>query len=215
LTSDFTASGAGSKTLTLAGSSTAANTIGGAIVNNSVANTTALTKSGAGTWAFTGASTYNGNTTISAGTLALSGSASINNSPNIIDNATLDVSGHIGGAYTLASGQTLKGNGGVNGTIVVSSGATVAPGTSIGTLYFTNTPTLSGTTSMEINRSAAPNADKLVVVTGGGTLAFGGTLSVANLGATLQLNATFDLFYSFAFSGSLTTQPSGPADHPV
>ena len=212
LTSALTASGAGSKTLTLTGTSTAANTLGGAIVNNSSVNKTAVTKTGAGLWALGGTSTYSGDTTISAGTLVLSGAGSINSSPNIIDNASLDISGHSGGLYTLAGGQTLKGNGGVNGTIVVASGATVAPGTSIGTLYFTNTPTLSGTTAMEINKAAGPllTSDKLVVVAGGGQLVYGGALTISASGLSLAPGDTFDLFDADSFSGSFTSVTPAP-----
>src|SRR5439155_8509596 len=148
---------------------------------------------------------YSGNTTISQGALALSGTGSIGNTPNIIlsSGAALDVSGRSGGSYTLASGQTLKGNGGVKGTLVVGGGATVAPGTSIGTLYFTNAPTLSGTTSMEIDRGASPSADKIVVSSG--TLTYGGTLTMNNIGAALTGGETFTLFSASAYSGSFST----------
>jgi autotransporter-associated beta strand protein len=167
----------------------------------------ALTKTNSGTVTLTGNGGYTGNTTVQLGALALSGNASISSSPAIIVNAgaSLDVSGLNGGVLTLANGQTLKGNGGVSGAVVVASGATVAPGTSIGTLYFTNAPTLSGTVAVEIDRGAGQNADKLVVVSGGGTVAYGGTLTVANLGAALQVNDTFDLFDADAFSGSFTS----------
>jgi autotransporter-associated beta strand protein len=72
LSSAFTATGAGIKTLTLQGSSTGANTIGGAIVNNSGANLTSLTKAQAGTWVLSGANTYAGATAIQNGTLSVS-----------------------------------------------------------------------------------------------------------------------------------------------
>jgi autotransporter-associated beta strand protein len=73
-TADFPAGGAGSKTFTLAGANTKANTIAGNIRDNSATNKTSLVKSGAGTWALAGANTYTGPTTVSAGTLLLSGS---------------------------------------------------------------------------------------------------------------------------------------------
>jgi fibronectin-binding autotransporter adhesin len=73
--SAFTATGAGSKSLTLLGTSTDDNTIGGAIVDNSAANKTSLVKSGEGKWVLAGANTYSGGTTISGGLLAVSGSA--------------------------------------------------------------------------------------------------------------------------------------------
>ena len=61
--SSFTASGAGSKTLTLQGSNTGANAIAGAIVDHGGGNTTSLVKTGTGTWALAGSNTYTGPTT--------------------------------------------------------------------------------------------------------------------------------------------------------
>jgi autotransporter-associated beta strand protein len=194
----------GTPTFTV-GNNDQTSTFSGIITNT--AGTLALTKTGAGTLTLSGANTYSGSTTISAGILALTGTGTINNTPSIIvsSGAGFDVSGRTGGSYSLTSGQTLKGNGGVKGTLVVVSGATVAPGTSIGTLYFTNAPTLSGTASMEIDRAASPNADKLVVVSGGGQLVYGGTLTVVNNGAALQGGDTLDLFDADSFSGSFST----------
>jgi len=166
-----------------------------------------ITNLGRGKLTLSSNNTYSGDTTISAGTLALSGSGSVHSSANLIvsSGATFDVSGVTTPPYSLTSGQTLKGNGGVKGTVIVASGATVAPGTSIGTLYFTNAPTLSGTVLMEINRAASPNADKLVLVATGGTLTNGGTLTITNTGGTLQSGDTFDLFDADHLAGSFAT----------
>jgi autotransporter-associated beta strand protein len=56
------------RTLTLNGTSTAANTISGTIANNG-AGIMSLIKAGAGTWVLSGANTYTGVTTVSLGTL--------------------------------------------------------------------------------------------------------------------------------------------------
>ena len=74
LTSNVGATGAGSKTLTLQGSSTAANAISGTITNNSSANKTSLTKAGTGNWTLGGKSTFTGNLAINGGTLTINGS---------------------------------------------------------------------------------------------------------------------------------------------
>ena len=95
LTAVNTATGAGAKTLTLQGSSTALNSIG-KIVNNSSVNTTAVVKDGTGTWKLTGANTYTGGTTVSQGTLEISGSVAGNVTNNAgvltLDNATVTAS---------------------------------------------------------------------------------------------------------------------------
>src|SRR5205823_1386980 len=99
--SNLTATGAGSKTLTLQGSNTGSNGSGGTILNNSTGTnktltvgsgggsgtysgviadhtsgtgTLALTKTGSGTETLSGVNTYTGATTINAGTLNVSGS---------------------------------------------------------------------------------------------------------------------------------------------
>jgi fibronectin-binding autotransporter adhesin len=74
-TAAFTATGAGSKTLTLTGSSTGVGRVSGAIVNNSVSNITTLTKTGTGRWVLSGASTYTGNTNVDFGILQYSAGA--------------------------------------------------------------------------------------------------------------------------------------------
>jgi autotransporter-associated beta strand protein len=95
-TSDFTATGAGSKTLTLRGTSTHDNTIGGAIVNNSTTNITSLTKTDAGKWILDGVSTYTGSTTISAGTLEVNGSISSTSAVSVAAAGTLSGIGTVG-----------------------------------------------------------------------------------------------------------------------
>jgi len=100
---------------------------------------------------------------------------------------------------TVASGGTLKGGGTLAGTATVSNGGTVSPGSSIGTMTFNNAPVLSGTSSLEIDRGANPNADEIAT---GGALTYGGALVVANIGAPLQSGDSFTLFAAGGFSGA-------------
>lgn len=68
-TSNLTASGAGAKTLTLNGSTLGVGEIAGAIVDSAgIGNTTALTKTGTGTWVLSGNNTYSGATILTATT---------------------------------------------------------------------------------------------------------------------------------------------------
>jgi len=106
--SALTATGAGSKTLTLQGSTTGSGVISGAIVNNAAGNTTALTKNGTGTWTLGGVNTYTGATLAAAGVL-------------LVDGSTI-----AGSAVSVTAG-TLGGTGTVNGAIS-GNGGTLSPG---------------------------------------------------------------------------------------
>ena len=89
----------GTRTLTLTGSNTGANTFGMAI---NQAGTTHLVKNGAGTWVLTGANNYNGVTSLNAGTLRITTSAGLGAGgfsgttiTNIANNAALDLQGDL------------------------------------------------------------------------------------------------------------------------
>lgn len=146
------------------------------------AKTLSLVKTNAGTWTLSGNNTYTGPTTVKEGTLILDGSAT--------------------SAVTVQSGATLGGSGTLNAPLTVNAGGTLAPGSSIGTLTVANTVSLAGTTLMELDASASPNADKLNRT--GGALAFGGTLTVVNTGPALTGGEVFDLFDATGFSGAFT-----------
>jgi autotransporter-associated beta strand protein len=154
-----------------------------------------LVKSGSGTLTLDLNAAYTGNTTISAGTVALSGSGAISGSAQITlsTNAVLDVSGRSDQTLALNSGQALTGSGSVLGNLLVSSGAAVAPGDAVGALTVQSNIVLNGTTVMELNRdNVGQTNDELVSVTG--NIVGGGDLTVTNLGSTLQLGDTFQLF---------------------
>src|SRR5882724_7204651 len=104
--SAFTATGAGSKTLTITGSNTASNTISGAIVNNSVSNLTSVVKSGTGTWVLSGTNTYSGGTTVSGGILAVSSDANLGATTGslTINAATLEATASFTSARAISLG---------------------------------------------------------------------------------------------------------------
>ncbi len=173
LSSAFTATGAGSKTLTLTGSSTAANTISGAIVNNSGANITSLVKDGTGLWVLTGNNTFTGSTTLLNGTLRIAADNRLGTAPG---SATANMLVFDGGTLEASGGFTLNANRGTTinsggGTIDVNSGATV-----------TYNGILAG--SGTLNKT-----DAGVLVLGGATTnTHTGDINVA--GGTLRLNKT-------------------------
>jgi hypothetical protein len=105
----------------------------------------------------------------------------------------LDVSGTTSGTQSLGANgvsQALQGNGTIRGSLVVGNLGTVLPGFSIGTLTVTNAVTLGGAAVMELNRAGSPNSDRIVAPSFTG----GGTLTVTNIGAGLQVGDTFQLF---------------------
>lgn len=146
--SDLTATGNGLKTLTLTGSNTGDNTLGGAIVNST--SNTAVTKSGVGKWVLAGTSNYGGATSVTAG--------------------LLQVDGTITSAVTV-SGGTLGGNGTV-GAVTVQTAGTIAAGASTG-LLSTGALIVNGTLFAEVNgpnAGVAVNGYDQVSVTGSVTL---------------------------------------------
>ena len=85
----------------------------------------------------------------------------------------------------------------------MTPGATLAPGTSIGTLTVNNNVTLGGTTAMEISRDGGVPVSDLLAVSG--NLGFGGTLTVVLTGTNrLAFNDTFNLFDWGTRNGSFT-----------
>lgn len=153
-----------------------------------------LTKTGTGaSQTLQGVNTYSGPTTISAGTLTLVGEAGISNSVTVTVNGTLNISRN-DGMLSLISGQTLTGVGTVGGNVSALAGSIINPGgiNAVGTLSISGNTAFGGKLLLELNRTNTPvNCDQLTI---GGTPTYGGTLSVTNLGQTLQVGDTFQLF---------------------
>jgi len=107
------------------------------------------------------------------------------------------------GGVTVNSGGTIGGTGTISGAVIVNSAGTLSPGASIGTLTLSNAPTFGGTNFMEIDRSASPSADRISLTSG--TLNYGGTLVVSNVGATLEGGEVFTLFNASTYSGAFAS----------
>jgi fibronectin-binding autotransporter adhesin len=144
----------------------------------------AMVKAGAGALTLTAANTYRGATIVQGGALLVNGSSA-------------------SGSVTVSNGATLGGSGTVSGVVTNLSGGTLAPGASlgtIGTLTLSNPPVLNGVTLLKINRNnGAFLNDQIKLLSG--TLAYGGTLAVTNIGAALQAGDSFQLFSAAAYTG--------------
>jgi autotransporter-associated beta strand protein len=131
-------------------------------------------------------------------TVGLSGNSSFVSSST----ATLLVDGKLnGGPLAVANLTTLGGSGIILDPVTVDG--TLAPGNSgIGTLTVNNSVTFEsdGAAVMEINRGSAQNADLLSAA----SVAYGGTLTVNNMGTPLQAGDSFHLF-SGVISGTFGT----------
>ncbi len=172
--------GNGAATLTISNTGGSA-TYSGGIGDTSPANAVSLVQNGGATNILAGANTYRGTTTVNGGVLLINGSIA-------------------SGAVTVNNG-TLGGSGIIGGAVMAQTNGTLSPGSlptaAIGILSVNSSVTLQpgSTTVMEINKSSLTN-DQLLV---SGSLNYGGTLVVTNLGGTLAGGDSFQLFHAGAF----------------
>jgi autotransporter-associated beta strand protein len=214
LTSALTATGAGIKTLTLAGSSTATNTLAGAIVDNGGANKTSLIKTNAGTWVLAGSNTYTGTTTLRGGTLTgvtggscLGSSLTVTNTPGVTSALGVTVNDNTKQWSCANLAFTTNGLGSQ-----LKFSFAVAPSTSLAPLSVTNSLTFTGAPVVVVNTENVPVGNYPLLVVGGasaptvvpalelmnaatkgGSLAWGGTGN-KTLYLTVSSKATVILF---------------------
>jgi autotransporter-associated beta strand protein len=144
-TSNFSASGNASKSITLSGNGTGE--IAGSVLNNNATNTTSITKTGNGTWILSGNNTHTGGTTLSAGTLNLNNANALGAGNFTVTGGTIDNTSGL--PITLASNnlQNWNGNFAYNGTSDINLGT--------------------GAVTMNASRTITVNAGNLAV---GGTI---------------------------------------------
>ena len=195
-TSDFTATGAGSKNIALLGSTAGVGEIAGAIVDNSVTNTTRITKEGTGTWVLSGNSTFTGSVTISNGVLVIAHSNALGIGVKTVTiNASADKRLELDGS---AGDITLPANlsfftSGLNGVIRSTGGNNVINGTLTMTIGNGDTRIISDNAgSLTLNGNVSANTTGRALDLAGNSVAnnvFAGVLSNVN-GPTLAKSGT-------------------------
>jgi len=104
----------------------------------------------------------------------------------------------------VSSNATLTGNGTIVGPLTISSGAKLIPGSSIGRVALSNSPSLQGSIIMEVSRNGTTLTNDQVQVAPG--LTYNGSLIVTNIGPdALSAGDRFKLFYATSFTGSFTS----------
>ncbi len=153
-------------------------------------NNIGFIKVGNGTWTMSGTNMHTGQTTVNGGTLLINGNAATAN-----------------GAVTVGAAGTLGGTGVIGGATTVNG--KISPGNNaIGTLTVGNSLTLaaSGTAFVEINRAAGTKD----LLSASGTLSYGGTLWVTNLGGTFLSGDSFKIFDAPVYAGSFAAYALPP-----
>ena len=165
----------GSGTLTTGNGS---NTVYGGVISGGGG----VTKVGTGKFSLTGINTFTGVLQILSGELNLNGS--------------------VGGNATVANGATLSGTGTVDGNLIVNAGGTISPGNSIGTFHVLGNYTNNGGNYfVEIN--GAGQSDLIDV--GGTATINGGTVIVASVDGTYNLNDTYTIVTAGSVTGTYST----------
>ena len=169
-----------------------------------ISGTGAVTKQGGGTLTLDGANSYSSVTTISGGVLALSGTGSIGTGDlNLGYGGVFDLTALTSGTYSLPSTGDLIGSGTLtgNGHTLAVLGAFL-PGNSPGTVTvdsgFTLNLSNSGTSLFEIT-SPAFTAGTFDLVSGDGSVVFGGILNLAFSGGSYAEGT--DVLQIFATTG--------------
>jgi hypothetical protein len=168
--------------------------LAGAVISGPVSGY-GFNKTGQGLLTFNSICSHNGPSTISVGPLAVGPSGTFTGATTFLVGGSGLLNVFAAPGFAIRTNQTLTGSGKVVGDITVNGA--LAPGDVFSTLTFSNNLTLaaSSVTTVRISR-IFQTTEKAVCY---GTLAFGGSLVVSNVGSGLVVGDTFDLF---GFTGS-------------
>ena len=180
-TNALTATGVGSKTLTLQGSNTGSGKLGGAIVDNNTGGglITSVTKAGTNTWTLSGPVTYTGATTVSAGTLVAGASSLV---------STAGAFGNAATAIVLGDASTTTNNS--SPSLLIGGAFTVRRDVTVASRNTNGTYTIGGNTadSSIFSGAIALNRNLTVTAITGGTVNL--TKSISNASGTNTVNVT-------------------------
>lgn len=192
--------GAGTKTLTLGGTSAQNNEIRSVLQDNSAANILMLAKTGAGTWLLTGANTATGSTQINNGTLRIRDTFS-GTSRNVLANtvgigftAAAAAIGTAGGAFEYLGADSSSSTETVGpvmpaagaGTIRVTAGASGTATLTLASMNTTQTTTAASTASTTITVGSTAGLVPGMRVVGGSAAA---TISSITNGTQIVVSA--------------------------
>jgi autotransporter-associated beta strand protein len=182
-------------TLTLAGSSTNANTISGVIGDGAGgAGGMSVAKSGAGTWILSGANTYTGTTIVSGGILQLNAGGVINGSPVSLaatPGAQIFVNG---GSLTESASSDIAGNSAglkmASGTAAFNGGLTINTGNTSTTSLISITGGTLTASSLTTGRQGTTFTSTTAIETGNTTqgLQISGSSAVVNISGALNIS---------------------------
>jgi hypothetical protein len=109
-----------------------------------------------------------------------------------------------GDGLTINNSGSLIGNGTIAGNVVIQLLGTLSPGTSVGRLVLSNSPTLNGNTLMEVSKDGPLLTNDQVQVAA--PLTYGGALAVSKVGPTpLTTGNEFSLFSATSYGGAFTS----------
>lgn len=145
---------------------------------------TSVEKDGVGGMTLGAANTYSGMTLVTGGSLTLDGGA-IGEATNALP--------------VTVSGGTLGGIGAINAQVNVGPAGTFAPGAPFGTLTVNSNLTLAG--NMLVSVTAPSTSSQVAGLT---SVAYGGTLTVSNVGGALAAGNSFPIFPATSFTGNFT-----------
>jgi autotransporter-associated beta strand protein len=144
-----------------------------------------------------GFTTFNSANTYSGGTLVSNGILEVDN---------LSGSGTSSGPVVVQNGGTLAGSGIISGAVTVQNGGAFESGSAIGrlgVLTLNSSLTLAAGSTTFVQVQHAPLTNDVVKISG--ALTEGGTLAVANFGATIfAAGDRFKLFNAASYTGSFT-----------